>query len=76
MRRQVAEKKVGAFTMSILCMVSGKHTESIAACSLTMARDRDDSCDVVNPPRSKIQKHSKLQNDREKKSRKGGRRTR
>lgn len=35
---QVAEKYDGALTMSILDIVSGKHIESMAACSLTIAR--------------------------------------
>ena len=64
MMRQLAEKKVGALTINILAMVSGKQMESIAACSLIMAKERRLSDDVVNWARSRMQKHSKLQTNK------------
>lgn len=60
MSRHVGGKNMGALTITILDMVSGKQMESMAACSLIMARARRLNCDVVRLLRSRMQKHSKL----------------
>jgi len=58
--RQVGGKNDGQLIINILLIVSGKQIESMADCSLMMLRARRVSCDVVKWSKSKMQKHSNL----------------
>merc|ERR1719354_565333 len=57
---QVALKKRGAFTITILFIVSGKHRESINACFLMISRVLLFKLLIASPLKSKMETHSNL----------------